>query len=126
MAEEKPNPKIVTLSMGAILLLAEIFKSGWSSSPKEKIAAGRLTIKCEDYALTAPDPCVIDPRSPEFRSANLASVRAEREWKLKIASLELTDIQFQAATACVKYVCNKEGGADRYLAELQEQFRITE
>ena len=118
--------RILTLSMGAMLLLTEIFKAGWTSSPKEKIAAGHLVIKLEDYALTAPDPCALDPRSPDFRAAALAAAKAERDWKLKTATLEMTDLQIQAVTACVKFVANKEGGADRFVAELQEIFHVTE
>ena len=121
-----PNVNLVTLSMGALLLLIEIFKSSWTSQPKEKIAAGRLTVKLEDYALTAPDACVVDPRDPAFRAANLAAVKADREWKLKTATLELPELQFRAAATALKYVLNQAGGADRFLAELQEQFRITE
>ncbi len=127
MSETQPAPvQLVTLSMGAVLLLSQIFKSAWTSSPKEKIAAGRLSVKLDDLALTAPDPCVLDQRDPSYRVETLKYEKAERAWKLQTSILELTNIQFQATTSCVKFVCNKEGGADRFLAELQEQFRITD
>lgn len=128
MSENIPSPKLVTLTMGAIALLCQLIAgTEWTSSPKEKIAAGRLKGgKLEDQMLSQPDPCLVDPRDPTYRVAQHAAGKATREWQRKTATIELSDLEKQACTSCVKFNANKAGGADEHLAVLQEQFGITE
>lgn len=113
--------------MGAIALLCQLIAgTGWTRQPKEKIAAGRLKGRLEDHLLTEPDPCILAPTHPEFRAQNRAAVKASLEWRKKVATLDLSSLEKQAATACAKFAANQEGGADEYAAELFEKFGITE
>lgn len=128
MPDTNPSPKLVTLTMGAVVLLCQwIASTEWTSSPKEKIAAGRLKGgKLEDLMLTQPDPCLLHPRDPRFPAAQYTAGKAMREWERKAGTIELSDLERQACAACVKFNANKAGGADEHLAVLQEQFGITE
>lgn len=125
--ETKPTLKLVTLSMGAITHLNNLFSGQkWTTVAKEKYAAGKLQVKLEEYVYTSPDPVMLSPREPGYVLAQQDFHRAEREWRNKTAVLELSSVAYQACVSAVKHFVNQEGGSDRYLAELQEAFLVTE
>jgi hypothetical protein len=122
-----PNPKLVSLYFGSLALLVEIFpKTQWTTSPKEKTAAGKLKSRIEDLLLSQPDPCLLSRQDPNFAAANHTASKAMREWSHKVQTLELSDLEKQACISCVKHNANEKGGADEFLADLQEVFGITE
>jgi len=119
--------KIVTLSMGAITHLNNLFSSQkWTSSAKEKHAAGKLQVKLEELTLSSPDAPRIGPGNPDYAVQMTAFNLAERKWRNTSTSLELSSIAHQACVSAIKHFVNQEGGSDRYLAELQEVFLVTE
>lgn len=127
MPDETKTPNLVTLSMGAIVLLAQmIAQTNWTNSPKEKINAGRLKGSLEPHLLSQPDGCALPTNDPAFVPAAQAAGRALREWRKKTATLELTEGQRIAFISCVKFNANQTGGADEFSAELQAAAGITE
>jgi len=119
--------KLVTLSMGALTHLNNLFSSQkWTTSAKEKHAAGKLQVKLEDFIYAGPEAPHIRPMEPGYSVAMSAFHQAERDWRNKSTSLELSTLAYQACVSAVKHFVNQEGGSDRYLAELQEAFFVTE
>lgn len=122
-----PELKIVTLSMGAITHLNNLFSSQkWTTSAKEKHAAGKLQVKLEEFTMASPDAPKIGPNNPEYAVQMTAFNIAERKWRNTSTSLELSSLAYQACVSAIKHFVNQEGGSDRYLAELQEVFLVTE
>ncbi len=116
-----------TLRLGAIAFLIQLLaQSEWTSSPKEKLAGGRLKGRLEPYNLSQPDPCLLRRDDPGFNAGVFAANKAIRIWREKVETIVFSPIEKIAATACVKSSANKPGGTDEFFAELQEVFGILE
>lgn len=120
--------KLIALTNGAIVELHAILQTpGWTKLPREKHTAGRLAGQLEEQVVCAPDPCVLPPQDPAFRSANLQAAKKLREWRGQKTELQITSIQLQTVKACVKHLGNSaESVPNPSFAELQELFEVTE
>lgn len=125
----QPSPVIVSLSCGASTVLSRMLQAaGWNKSPKEKLCAGKVQLKLEDIVLSQPDPVATDATSPGHLAATLAYNKAMHLWdRTQAPALEVSELQFQTVQTCLKYFTAREDtGSNRFLAELQEAFRVTE
>jgi len=113
--------------MGALSVLSEIFKqTSWSSQPKQKITAGRLQIRFEEFLLAQPDPLLLPASDPGFKKAAFDHKAVMRAWSLSTAPFELTNLEFSTCAAVVRFVAERDGGVDPFFAELMETFKVTE
>lgn len=123
---EKPLVKIVSLTCGATVIIVRLLQApGWNKTPKEKHAAGRIQLKTEELILSQPDaPDDADKIASLAKAHNKAAMAWER---MQAPALELSELQFQTVQTCLKYfTVREETGANRFLSELQEAFRVLE
>lgn len=129
MSEIVQTSPIVSLTCGASVVLYRLLQSaGWNKTPKEKFASGKIQEQLEKVIELAPEAVAFHPSAPEFTAAQQKFQKGQTAWERSGAEpLELTEYRFQAVQTCLKYHTSKEDtGSNRYLAELQEAFRVTE
>lgn len=128
-AETPAQTIAISLSNGGCAVLFRLLSSpGWNKRPREKYQAGKIQAQLEDIVMSQPDTVAVDPGTPGYAAAQLAYSKAIRAWdKVRAPSQPLTELQVATAQACLRhYLALPEMAANRFLAELQEAFKLTE
>lgn len=110
------------------LLNSALTQREWSDKRKDIVAAGKLSARLEEITISRPifDGAIVNGQ-PVDQPAAMRFADLSKLWERDIATISLSDPEFQACIVCLKHFSDKRSlPGNRFSAELLELFKLTD